>query len=169
MARYSLGSSSCTTTSGGVASGTTLTSSGYPFFLQGGSATQQLKINEIQAGGEATAASAVQILRLGRDSVVGVTAITGCFNAAMDATVTAPGTLPTYGNAATTNPTRSTTVGMLLAHSFNAYGGLVRWQARQGEEITVISATQPLGEVSYSPFTGNVAGPVSSHCIYEIV
>jgi hypothetical protein len=169
MARYSLGFSSTTTTSGGTASGTTLTSSGYPFFLQGGSSTQQLKINEVQAGGEATAASAVQILRLGRDSTVGVTAITGNFNAAMDATATAPGTLPTFGNAATTNPTRSTALGLLIAHSFNAYGGLVRWQARQGEEITVIGNTASLGEVSYSAFTGNVAGPVSGHCIYEIV
>src|SRR5580704_7970761 len=169
MARYSLGFSSTTTTSGGTANGTTLTSSGYPFFLQGGSPTQYLRVNEVQAGGEATAASAVQILRLGRDSAVGVTAITGDFLGALDAAVTAPGTLPTYGNAATTNPTRSTTLGILIAHSFNAYGGLVRWQARQGEEITVIGNTASLGEVSYSAFTGNVAGPVSGHCLFEIV
>jgi hypothetical protein len=26
-----------------------------------------------------------------------------------------------------------------------------------------------LGEVSYSAFTGNVAGPVSGHAIYELV
>lgn len=169
MARYSLGFQSVTTTSGGKADTSAYTSGGYPFFLQGGSATMQLKVNEVQAGGEATAASAVQILVLGRDSTVGVTAITGNTNALMDASSTAPGTLATFGNSATTNPQRSSTLGHLIQHSFNAYGGLVRWQARQGEEITTIGATASLGEVSYSPFTGNVSGPISGHCIYELV
>lgn len=169
MARYSLGFQSVTTTSGGVADATNYTSAGYPFFLQGGSSTMQLKINELQAGGEATAASAVQILVFGRDSTVGVTAITGVTNALQDATATAPGTLAVAGNSSTTKPQRSATLGHLIQHSFNAYGGLVRWQARQGEEITTIGNTASLGEVSYSPYTGSVAGPVSGHCLYELV
>lgn len=169
MARYSLSVSSVTTTSTGKADTTSYVSAGYPFFLQGGSGTMQLKVNEIQAGGEATAASAVQILLFGRDSTVGVTGISGCFNALMDASATAPGTIAVFGNTATTNPQRSATLGHLITHSFNAYGGLVRWQARQGEEITVIGNTASLGEVSYSPYTGNVAGPISAHCLYELV
>jgi hypothetical protein len=168
MARYSQGFQSVTTTSGGKADATAYVSSGYPFFLQGGTSTMQLKVNELQCGGEATAASAVQILQFGRDSTVAVTSISGNFNALLDATSTAPGTTAVFGNAATTNPQRSTTLGKLIQHSFNAYGGLVRWQARQGEEITVIGNTASLGEVSYSPFTGNVAGPVSGHCLYEL-
>lgn len=169
MARYSLSFQSVTTTSGGTADAAGLTNSGYPFFLQGGASTMQLKINEVQAGGEATAASAVQILVLGRDSTVGVTAISGDKNALLDATSTAPSTVAVFGNSSTTAPQRSSTLGHLIQHSFNAYGGLVRWQARQGEEITTLGNTASLGEVSYSPFTGNVAGAVSGHCIYELV
>lgn len=169
MARYSVGFQSITTTSGGIADATNLTSSGFPFFLQGGSATMQLKVNEIQAGGEATAASAVQILVFGRDSQVAATAITGVTNALLDATSTAPGTLASAGNSSTTKSQRSASLGHLIQHSFNAYGGLVRWQARQGEEITTIGASPSLGEVSYSAFTGNVAGAISGHCIYELV
>ena len=160
MARYSLTFQSVTTTSGGTADTTTLTSSGYPCLLQGGNGTMQLKVNEVQAGGEATAASAVQILVVSRDTTVGATVSAGSTrNALMDATATAPGTLATFGNSATTNPQRSATAH-LIQHSFNAYGGLVRWQARQGEEITTIGNTQPLGEISYSAYTGNVAGAV---------
>jgi hypothetical protein len=169
MARYSLGFQSVTTTSSGVADAAAMTNGGYPFFLQGGTSTMQLKVNEIQAGGEATAASAVQILVFGRDSIVAVTAISGDFNALLDGSSTAPGTVAVFGNASTTKPQRSATLGHLIQHSFNAYGGLVRWQARQGEEITVIGNTASLGEVSYSPFTGTVSGGVSGHCIYELV
>ena len=169
MARYSVSFASVTTTSGGKADTTVYVSGGYPFFLQGGSSTMQLKVNEIQAGGEATAASAVQVLQFGRDSTVGVTAISGCYNALLDGSATAPGTVAVYGNAATTNPQRSATLGHLINHSFNSYGGLVRWQARQGEEITVIGNTASLGEVSYSPGPNNVAGPISGHCLYELV
>jgi hypothetical protein len=169
MARYSLGFASVTTTSGGKADTTSYVSAGYPFYLQGGSATMLLKVNEVQAGGEATAASAVQILVFGRDSTKAATAISGCFNAALDATTTAPGTVAVFGNSSTTTPQRDATTGHLLHHSFNAYGGLVRWQARQGEEITIITATAPLGECSYSPYSGNVSGPISGHCLYELV
>lgn len=169
MARYSLAFQSVTTTSGGVADTTAYTSGGYPFFLLGGASTMQLKVNEIQAGGEATAASAVQILVFGHDSTVAATALSGDYLSAMDVTSTAPGTLPSYGNSSTTKPQRSASLGHKIQHSFNAYGGLVRWQARQGEEITVYGSAASIGEVSYSPFTGNVSGPVSGHCIFELV
>jgi hypothetical protein len=169
MARYSLSVNSVTTTSGGKADTTAFVDAGYLFFLQGGNSTMQLKVNEVQSGGEATAASAVQILLFGRDSTVGATGISGGFNALLDATATAPGTVAIFGNTSTTKPQRSATLGHLITHSYNAYGGLARWQARQGEELTLIGNTASLGEFSYSPFTGNVAGPVSGHCIYELV
>ena len=137
--------------------------------LLGGTSTMQLKVNELQAGGEATAASAVQILVFGRDSTIGATITAGsCYNALMDGSATAPGTLASFGNTTTTKPQRSATLGHLIQHSFNAYGGLVRWQARQGEEITIVGNTASLGECSYSAYTGTVSGPVSGHCIYEI-
>lgn len=165
MARYTIGSQSVTLVA--VADAAAMTDNGYAFFLAGGSATMQLKVNEVQAGGESTS-SAVCIMAFGRDSTVAATGISGCTNAADDASATAPGTLATFGRVSTTKPQRSSTLGHLLQHSFNAFGGLVRWQARQGEEKTTIGSSASLGELSYGLFTGG-AGIVSAHCIYELV
>jgi hypothetical protein len=57
----------------------------------------------------------------------------------------------------------------LLQHSYNAFGGLVRWQARQGEEITVFGTAASNSEVSYSAVTGTTAAAIRCHCIYEVV
>jgi hypothetical protein len=139
------------------------------FALGGNSATMQLKVNELQVGGEA-AAAAVQVLVFARDTTAAATSLTsvGLTNALMEATSTAPGTLALFSNSSTTFPQRSATAH-LLQHSFNAFGGLARWQARVGEEITIIGNTQPLGECSYSGTTGTAASTVSAHCIYELV
>lgn len=166
MARYSLAYTSKVMVA--VADGSTMTSNGYAVFLQGGSATMQLKVNEVYIGGEDTA-STPTTMAFGRDQVVAVTAITATnnFNALLDATATAPGTLATFGSGATTNPTRSTTLGRLLGPSLNTFGGISRWQARQGEEIGIITLTQPLGECSLSSVTGT--GKISGHILYELV
>ena len=164
MARYSLASQSVTVTA--VGDTAAVTDNGYPFFLQGGSSTMQLRINEVQAGGESTS-SAVAIMVFGRDSTVAATGISGCTNAALDGSAVAPGTLAVFGRVSTTKAQRSATLGHLIQHSFNAFGGLVRWQARQGEEITVVGNTASLGEVSYTAHTGS-SGIVSAHCIYEL-
>lgn len=165
MARYSLAAQGITLTA--VGNTANMTDAGYPFFLQGGSSTMQLRISEVQAGGESTS-SAVASMVFGRDSTVAATGISGGTNAAMDGASVAPGTIAVFGNTSTTKPQRSATLGHLLQHSFNAFGGLVRWQARQGEEITVVGNTASLGEVSYSCHTGG-SGIVSAHCIYELV
>lgn len=165
MARYSVSSQSATLSA--VADAANFTDNGYLFFLQGGTSTQQLRISEVQSGGESTS-SATAIAVFGRDSTIAATGISGGFNAALDAAATAPGTLATFGRVSTTKPQRSATLGHLITHSYNAFGGLARWQARQGEEITVVGNTASLGEVSYSGFTG-ASGIVSGHCIYEIV
>ena len=68
--------------------------------------------------------------------------------------------------AATTFPQRSAT-GYLLDLSLNTYGGIARWQARYGEEITVYGNTAPGGEVSLSSRAGT--GKTSGHIIYEVV
>jgi len=165
MALYSVSSQSKTLTA--VADTAAFTDNGYLFFLQGGSSTMRLKISEVQSGGESTS-SATAIMAFGRDSTVGATSISGGFNAALDGSAVAPGTLATFGCVSTTKPQRSSTLGHLITHSYNAFGGLARWQARQGEEITVVGNTASLGEVSYSGFTG-ASGIVSGHCLYELV
>lgn len=164
MARYSLASQSVTLTA--VADTAAMTDNGYAFFLQGGSSTMRLNINEVQAGGESTS-SAPALMVFGRDSTIAATSLTGCTNAAMGGSTVAPGTLAAFGRASTTKPQRSSTLGHLLEHSFNAFGGLVRWQARQGEEISIVGNTASLGECSYSCFTGG-SGIISAHCLYEL-
>lgn len=166
MARYSLGFQSKVMIA--VADTTAMTSNGYAAFLQGGSATMQLRVNEVYIAGE-SAASNPTTMAFGRDTTVGVTSITatGNFNALQDASSTAPGTVAVFGSGATTNPQRSATAGHLLMPTLNAYGGIARWQARYGEEITTIGNAQPLGELSLSAVTGT--GQLSGHILYELV
>lgn len=166
MARYSLAFQSKVMIA--TADATAMTSNGYACFLQGGSATMQLKVNEVYIAGE-SAASNPTTMALGRDSTVAVTAITaiGNFNALMDGTATAPAAVAAFGSGATTNPARSTTLGHLLEPTLNAFGGIARWQARYGEEISAIGNTASLGELSLSAITGT--GQLSGHILYELV
>ena len=163
MARYSLTSQTATMIA--VADTNAYTDNGYAFFLQGGSATMALRVNEIYIGGEDTASTPTTMV-FSRDSTVGATGISGCMNAVLDASNTAPGTVAVFGRVSTTKPQRSSTLH-LLQLSLNTFGGIARWQARYGEEITIVTATQPLGECSLSSVTGT--GKISSHCLYELV
>jgi hypothetical protein len=72
-----------------------------------------------------------------------------------------------WGNTvATTKPQRSATL-YLLNPSFNTFGGISRWQARIGEEITLFGNAANAGEVLLSAKTGT--GKTSGHMIYEVV
>ena len=163
MARYSM--TWQTTTAVAVADATNFTDAGYMGFLQGGNSTQQLKINEVYIGGEDTSSLACTAV-LGRDSTVAATGISGNKNALLDGSATAPGTVAVYGNTSTTKPQRSSTLH-LLQLSLNTFGGIVRWQARYGEEISTVGNTASLGEVSLSSVTGT--GKTSGHILYEVV
>jgi hypothetical protein len=166
MARYSLSFHAITPTA--TADTTNLVDSTYPFLLQGGNSTQRLNISEIYMGGEAASTSSPTLMKLARDSTVGATVTAGtCRNALTDGSATAPGTVAIFGHIATTKPQRSATLH-LLALSFNAYGGIVRWVARPGEELSVVGNTASLGEVSLSAFTGGTPGAISGHCVYEV-
>ena len=164
MARYSLTSKGWST-GAGSADAATITASGC--YLGGNSATMQLRINEVTVGGEASSAS-FQGVVLARDSTNAATPTAGTSrNNLMDATSTAPGTVAIFGQTATTLPTRAVT--HLIEHPLQAYGGYLRWQARQGEEIVTITATAPNSEISYSLYTGSTAGTTcSSTIIYEL-
>jgi hypothetical protein len=166
MARYSLSWTSITPTA--TADTTNLVDSTYAAVLQGGSSTMRLAINEVYIGGEAAASSSPTIMVLARDSTVAATVSAGTTrNAALGGSTVAPGTLATFGHIATTKPQRSATLH-LLHLSFNAYGGIARWQARHGEEISVVGNTASLGEVSLSAFTGGTPGATSGHILYEL-
>lgn len=168
MARYSASFTNQTC----VATADTTTLTNLEFMaLQGGTSTQQLKVNEIQSGGEASSSSIISY-QFGRSSTVGTAtlSLSGAYNALVDATATAPGTVAAVYNTSTgTKPQRSSTLGHLVTHSYNAFGGLARWQARQGEEITIYGNAATAGECTYSGFGNCQTGPISGHIIYEVV
>ena len=141
----------------------------YPFLFQGGSSTQRTNILEVYLGGQA-GASTPTFMILGRDSTVATgtnTNGTGQTDASLDAATAALGAPVVTGNSnATTKPQRSSSLH-LLNLSFNAFGGIVRWVAAPGEEISIVGNTASLGEISLSAFTGGTAGLLGAHAIYE--
>jgi hypothetical protein len=164
-ARYSGNFTSLTLAA--VADTTTFTTN-QVVYLAGGSATQRINISEVYIGGEATAASAVQIAVLARDSTAVTGAISGGRNGLLDGSGTAPATAPSFGTtAATTQGQRSATLH-LLHLSYNAYGGIVRWVARPGEEPSLLGLAASLGEVSLSCFTGTTSAGSSGHILFEV-
>ncbi len=134
--------------------------------IQGGSSTQRGEIVEIQLGGQATA-SAPTFMVFGRTSQVGTGSLTGVTRlAALDpstATLAAP-VLP-YSITATNKPQRSSTLGILLNLSFNAFGGAVRWYRGPDEIISYLGNTASLGELSLNAYTGGTTGLLGSNIV----
>lgn len=153
-------------TAAAVPDTTTFTAGQAPGFLRCGGATQLHKINEVYIGGEDTASTPTQAI-LARTSTISVGALSVGNLALRDALATAPATAPSFGStAATTFPQRSSTL-YLLQLSLNTYGGIARWQARYGEEITAYGNTASLGEIVLSSKAGT--GKSSGHILFEAV
>lgn len=146
-----------------VADTTNFTDAGH-HSLQGGSATQLIRIWEVYLGGHATS-SAPCIMTLARHSTVGAT-LTAARLAALHPSSAALAAPPTGFAASTTKPQRSATL-YLLTPSFNAFGGIVRWVAAPEEDISMLGNTASLGELGISAFTGGTPGLTSSHIILE--
>ena len=164
MARYS--ASWQTVTAAALADTTNATDATYPGVLRGAGASVLGRINEVYIGGEDTASTPTS-MSLARTSTISTGAVTVGNNALLDVKGTAPGTVFGFGNTvATTKPQGSSTL-YLLNLSLNTFGGIARWQARYGEEITVFGNASNAGEVSLSSKTGT--GKTSGHIIYEVV
>jgi hypothetical protein len=164
MAKYTAGWSSITAAA--VADTTTFTAGQAPGFLRCGGATQMHKINEVYIGGLDTASTPTEMI-LARTSTISVGALSVGTLALQDFVSTAPGTAPAWGStAATTFPQRSSTL-YLLNLPLNTYGGIARWQARYGEEITSYGNTASGGEVALASKAGT--GKTSGHIIFEAV
>lgn len=141
----------------------------YPCMIQGGTSTQRVNVLEIYMGGQA-GSSTPTFMVLGRDSTVATGTNTlgvGQTDASLDASTAALAAPAVVGNSnGTTKPQRSSTLH-LLNLSFNAFGGIVRWVAAPGEEISLIGNTASLGEVSLSAASGGTPGALGTHLIYE--
>lgn len=136
--------------------------------LMGGSTTQRIDIQEVYMGGQA-GASSPSFMTLSRDSTVQATPTaltTGQKNAALDPATAALAAAQVAFTASTTKPQRSATLAGLNL-SFNAFGGIVRWQAPVGGEFRLLGNTASLGEASLSAYTGGTPGLMGSHIIYE--
>lgn len=165
MSRYSATWSQITAAA--VADTVAFTAGQAPGFLRSGGATQELRINEVYIGGLENSASNRTEMILARTSTISVGALSVGNLAVTDFKATAPGTVPSWGStAATTFPQRSATL-YLLNLSLNAYGGISRWQARVGEELTVYGNTASGGEVCLSSKLGT--GVTSGHILFEVV
>jgi len=133
--------------------------------IQGGSSTQRGELREVYLGGQASASS-VSIMVLGRTTTVGGT-LTALRLAALDPSTAALAAPPVSYQTATTDPTRSVTLGMLLNLSFNAFGGIVRWYAGPDEVISYLGNVTPLAELSLNAFTGGSPGLLGSNIVFE--
>lgn len=162
MARW--GAAIPTWTPTAVADTTNMTDNGHQT-IQGGTSTQRGELREVYLGGQA-GASAPTFMVLGRNSTVGAT-LTAARFAALDPSTAALGTNPTSYAVSTTKPQRSSTLGMLLNLSFNAFGGVVRWYMGQDEVISYLGNTASLGELSLNAFTGGTPGLLGSNIVIE--
>lgn len=164
MARYSAAWSNVVAAA--LADTVTATNATFPGQLRGPSATGLAKINEVYIGGMEGSASNATDMILARTSTVSVGALSVGTNALTDVQSTAPASPFVWGNtAATSNGQRSATL-YLLGLALNAYGGISRWQARVGEEITLFGNAVNAGEVILSAKTGT--GRTSGHILYEM-
>lgn len=150
-----------------TADATNLVDATYFGVVQGGTTTQRISTSEIMLNGQA-GTSAPTIMLLSRDSTVAVTVslATAQNDASLDASTAALVAPAVVGNTATTKPQRSASLS-LLNLAFNAFGGITRWLAAPGEEITTIGNTASLGELSLSAFTGGTPGLMGGHWVYE--
>lgn len=153
-----------------TADGTNLAATSFPFFLQGGSSTQQNKIHEISISGQAASSSSPTFMILSRDSAVAATSVafgSGGMDASMDTATAALAAPPVTGNNATTLPQRSSTLHLMNC-SLNAFGGVYFWRANKWDEcVDIVGNTASLGEVSLSAFSGGTPGACGQHLIYE--
>lgn len=155
-----------TWTTAAIADTTALTD-GNHHTIRGGTATQRGELRRVYVSGQA-AASAPQIMVMGRTATAGTT-LTTCRMAAIDpATADLSANASCY-TAASTDPGRSATLGMLLALGFNAYGGIVNWQNGQDEIVGYLGSVVNFGELSINCFTGTTAAAVQSEIVFEVL
>lgn len=150
---------------------TNLVDATYPFLLQGGSSTQEVRVHEISISGQAASSSSPTFMLLSRDSTVASGTNTngaGQTDAPLDPSTAALAAPAVVGNSnATTKPQRSSTLHLMNC-SLNAFGGVYFWRANKVDECpSVLGNTASLGEMSLSAFTGGTAGAIGAHMIYE--
>jgi hypothetical protein len=153
---------------------TNLVDSTYPVAFQGGSGTQRWNIVEVYLGGQA-GASAPTNFCLAFDSQVATGSLTAdastsganLTDVALDGSAGALSTAVKVFNKAVTNKPQRDTAKHLANLTFNAFGGIVRLNWPQDQQICGVGNTASFGEISLSVFAGGTAGAAGAHVIYE--
>jgi len=144
--------------------------------IQGASAIgttgYRVGIQEIFCGGQAPTTSSPMYMVFARDSTVAA-ATPSLGTNAHDACTTAEsptGTALGFTTTSGAQPQRSTTL-QLINLSFNAFGGICKWQSPQipGKEISLVGAANTTGELSLSQFTGGTSALIGAHILYEAI
>ncbi len=156
----------------GAADAVTVGTSGY-VSLAGGSTTQYIKVYEMEEQGQGSAAGAANWMLWARATTLTASAsILATPNSIgpLDAN-TAAVTAPAVGNiAAASGPYRSANTAFAkLNMSFNAFGGILRWQAAPGCEWGQVGSTAPNGESFLSNFSGGAVVAQSAKVLFEII
>lgn len=155
----------------GVADSTTIGTSGF-IALQGGSSTQYIKVQEIEENGQAPASAANYMLWARSSTVMNTATALATPNSLgpMDPNSAALASAAVGAVAATSGSFRAggATIAKLNL-SFNAFGGILRWQAAPGEEWGQLGNTATSGETTLSTFTGSGTGLMGAHIVMEIL
>ncbi len=163
-ARYSANWTTITATA--VADTIAFTAGQCPGFLRSGNAGIKCKVAEVYIGGEDTSSTPTTMI-VARTSTISVGTLSVGNMSLQDVDSQVPTNVPQWGStAATTFPQRSSTL-YLLNLSLNTFGGIARWQARYGEELSCQGTTATAGEILISSKTG--AGKTSGHMIFEVM
>ncbi len=134
-----------------------------------GETLQKHIISEIFLGGQAGASSpTIMVAAMNSQAATVIVVGTEGRDAFLDAQATVLGTPVKVGRSSTILAQRSAT-RHLLQLSFNAFGGIVRWLAAPGEELSIVGLAVDTGSFSLSAYTGGTPGPLGSHIIYETV
>ena len=154
-----------------TADATNLVDNTYPHVIQGGSATQLVRIFEVSISGQAASSSSPTFMLLSYDSQAGTGANTrgaGQTDTGTDPASAALAAPTLTGNQfATLKPQRSSTAHLANC-SLNSFGGVYFWRANKIEEaFAVLGNGNTTGEISLSAFTGGTPGLLGSHMIYE--
>lgn len=171
MAKRSF-SSSAMATNAGVADAAALTTLQY-MHLDPASASQLLRVEEIFIGGLSNGTSAPQNMQFRRNTTAPTGAATALAapqsDGPMNNLAAAITTVPQAAiNFATTQPSCGATATQARLHlPFNAYGGIVRWQAAKDEEWWMVGTGVNVGS-SLSNNTGSTVSTVSASMIYEM-
>lgn len=138
--------------------------------IQGGTATQRIQVTEIEIGGLASTTSP-SIMQWARCTVAATTPTalaTPNSDGPKDPSTAALATPPaSFVAAGTPNQRSAATTDAKLDLSFNAFGGIVRWNVPWQESWGILGLAQPLGVCCLSAFTGSTTASVSAHIVYE--